>query len=202
MDDSPSRRIVLGAQGPWKLVFKHGNIFDRLNCEEKPWQVYAGDWFPQCYSLATFGLGHRVGRGFEPFANFRVQVSDPSYAPAYTFIEPDYGRTHSDFRCGNSQHPLDDVARGDQLIKDVYHAIRQSPHWETSVLIITWDEHGGFYDHVTPPASVAPAAPDDNTVGIIWSPWEGIPPWPVDFNTYGFDFTQLGPRVPRWSSRR
>ena len=53
-------------------------------------------------------------------------------------------------------HPLDDVTRGERLIKDVYEAIRKSPHWETSVLIVTFDEHGGFYDHVAPPAAVPP----------------------------------------------
>ena len=49
-----------------------------------------------------------------------------------------------DFSCGNSMHPLDDVTRGEALIKQVYETIRNSPHWEHSLLIVTFDEHGGW----------------------------------------------------------
>ena len=76
-------------------------------------------------------------------------------------------------------HPLDDVTRGERLIKDIYEAIRSSPHWESSMLIVTFDEHGGFYDHVAPPAAVPPG---DVAVD--------------SYNHYGFKFDQLGVRVP------
>src|SRR5208282_6490406 len=84
------------------------------------------------------------------------------------------------FRCGNSQHPMDDVTRGEKLLKSVYKAIRNSPHWENSLLIITYDEHGGFYDHVPPPIEVAPG-------DSITDPAN---------NRYNFNFQQLGVRVP------
>jgi phospholipase C len=51
--------------------------------------------------------------------------------------------------------------------------------WNTSVLIITWDEHGGFFDHVAPPAAPPPGDPS-----------------PKDNNKYGFAFDRFGPRVP------
>jgi len=72
------------------------------------------------------------------------------------------------------------VRRGDELIKDVYETIRNSPVWEHSLLIITWDEHGGFYDHVAPPAAAAPG--DAQADGVE--------------NHHQFAFDQLGPRVP------
>ena len=56
----------------------------------------------------------------------------------------------------NHQHPVASVLEGERLIKNVYETIRQSKHWESSVLIITYDEHGGFYDHVVPPEAVPP----------------------------------------------
>jgi phospholipase C len=116
-------------------------------------------------------------------SDFADDVTD-GYDPVFTFIEPHYGNilpgTSEDYMCGTSQHPLDDVTRGEQLIKDVYEAIRNSDQWERSVLIITWDEHGGFYDHVPPPAAVAP----------------GDPPGDPNYVQVGFDFRQLGPRVP------
>ncbi len=76
-------------------------------------------------------------------------------------------------------HPLDDVTRGEKLIKNVYETIRNSPHWEKSMLIVTFDEHGGFYDHVIP----GPA----------------VPPGDVITQSYvqnHFQFDQLGVRVP------
>jgi phospholipase C len=71
------------------------------------------------------------------------------------------------------------VTRGEALVKKVYESIRQSPHWESSVLVITYDEHGGFYDHVPPPATVPP--------GDFVNPMS---------NSNGFTFEVLGTRVP------
>src|ERR1017187_9655974 len=60
--------------------------------------------------------------------------------------------------------------------------VRISMHWNQSMLILTWDEHGGFFDHVTPPpAKRIPA---------------GSPPKDIEGKSYGFMFDQYGPRVP------
>lgn len=90
--------------------------------------------------------------------------------PAYTFLEPDWGST------GNSQHPNYDVALGEQLIHDVYYALRNGKGWNQTLLIVTYDEHGGCYDHIPPPQG---AVPPDNCQG-----------------EYGFDFRRFGVRVP------
>ena len=71
------------------------------------------------------------------------------------------------------------MTRGEELIKATHEAIRNSPVWNNSLLIITWDEHGGFYDHVFPGAAPAPA--------------DGAP---TTFNRHGFTFDLYGPRVP------
>jgi phospholipase C len=89
---------------------------------------------------------------------------------AFSFLEPSWNST------GNSQHPNYDVALGEQLILDTYRAVAAGPNWASTLLIVTYDEHGGCYDHVPPPAS---ATPPDDCVG-----------------EYGFDFTRFGPRVP------
>lgn len=68
---------------------------------------------------------------------------------------------------------------GEQLIRRVYETIRNSPHWPYSLLLITYDEHGGFYDHDLPPATAVP--PGD------------VPTVP---NQPPFDFRQYGVRVP------
>jgi phospholipase C len=90
--------------------------------------------------------------------------------PAYSFIEPDFSPT------GNDQHPNYDVSRGEHLIHDVYYALRNGPAWDQTLLVVTYDEHGGCYDHVAPPQGATP--PDD---------CEG---------EYGFDFKRFGIRVP------
>ncbi|MBV9787760.1 MAG: hypothetical protein JOZ51_06290 [Chloroflexi bacterium] len=69
--------------------------------------------------------------------------------------------------------------RGEHLLASVYSAIRNSPYWNTSLLIITYDEHGGLYDSVAP--GPAPAPGDNPNYG---------------YNTYGFNFEQYGVRVP------
>jgi phospholipase C len=103
------------------------------------------------------------------------------YDYAYTFIEPNYGDVvNNTYLGGTSQHPLDNIVCGEWVIKFVYEAIRKSPLSNDSLLIVTWDEHGGFYDHLPPGPIVAP---DDNS---LTSP----------LNKYGLTFTQLGVRVP------
>jgi phospholipase C len=90
--------------------------------------------------------------------------------PAYSFVEPEWGTS------GNSQHPNYDVALGEQLIHDVYYALRNGKGWNQTLLVVTYDEHGGCYDHVAPPGG---ATPPDDSVG-----------------EYGFDFKRFGVRVP------
>src|SRR5262249_53258096 len=78
---------------------------------------------------------------------------------------------------GNSQHPNYDVALGEQLMHDVYYALRKGPGWNDTLLIITYDEHGGNFDHVAPPHTATP--PNDGSVG-----------------EFGFAFTRFGVPIP------
>jgi hypothetical protein len=83
---------------------------------------------------------------------FEQAGGDADEFPEYAFIEPRFFGADE-----NDQHPPADVRRGEQLIAQVYNAIRGNPKlWESTLLIVTYDEHGGFYDHVRPPTSVAP----------------------------------------------
>ncbi|XP_068669259.1 non-specific phospholipase C1-like [Aristolochia californica] len=79
----------------------------------------------------------------------------------------------------NDDHPSHDVALGQKLVKEVYETLRSSPQWNETALLITYDEHGGFYDHVPTPVSDVP-----NPDGII-----GPDP-------FYFRFDRLGVRVP------
>jgi len=80
----------------------------------------------------------------------------------------------------NDDHPSHDVAIGQRFVKEVYETLRASPQWKEMALLITYDEHGGFYDHVPTPVRHVPSP--DGIIGRI--------------GPYEFRFDRLGVRVP------
>ncbi len=178
LDDSPSFSREFKSILYDGFKFDNGTIYDRLDSEDHDWMIYCDDEFPQVLSIA--GMRSHFTKHFTPFNLFKQDVSNPLFSKSYVFIEPDYHAFTGNFRGGNSQHPMDDITRGEKMLKEIYETIRQSPHWESSLLIITYDEHGGFYDHVVPPATVHPG-------DSITDPSN---------NHNNFDFQQLGVRVP------
>jgi phospholipase C len=177
LDDSPTNAEMFAWETLHGFEFKNGTVFDALAARSAtPWRIYTGGDFPNVAALKGVHQPQLL-----PFNDFARDVENSVYPWLYTFIEPNYGNIlDGTYEGGTSQHPLDSVAHGEALIKTVYESIRRSPHWNKSLLIVTWDEHGGFYDHVAPPATVAPgdAGP-------------GSP-----HNKHGFTFEQLGVRVP------
>ncbi len=177
--------IISGVFGGFK--FENGHIFDELDSKCIDWAIFAGDKFPNCILMDGM-IGEQIdiasGR-INDMDTFEARVNNPAFKEKFIFIEPKYDggsewdpRTH-DYICGNSMHPLDDVTRGEKLVKQVYETIRNSPLWEKSALIIVFDEHGGFYDHVKPPKAVPPG-------DLVTFSDDGV----------NFKFNQLGVRVP------
>jgi phospholipase C len=84
-----------------------------------------------------------------------VEATNPlllSAICARTFIEPDYNGVTE-----NDDHPPHDVMKAQKLLADVYNALRANPElWASTLLVLLYHEHGGFYDHVEPPAAVPP----------------------------------------------
>jgi phospholipase C len=72
--------------------------------------------------------------------------------PSFSIVEPNYGVLPGS-EGGNDDHPSHDITLGQIFLGSVYQALAQSPQWERCLLIITYDEHGGFYDHVSPPTA-------------------------------------------------
>jgi len=99
--------------------------------------------------------------------------------PALSFVEPRFNdlSTPGDFFGASDQHPDHNMRLGERVINFVYEAVRKNKQtWESTLLLITYDEHGGLYDHVPPPETVNPGdKPADSTI---------------------FDFKRLGVRVP------
>lgn len=163
---------------------QRGSIFGLLADHGLDWRIYNDRWSaysrePKLHS-GVFPIVSAL-QGVSIFdvhdvTNLAADLADP-YPYQLTFIEPNYGDVlFASYGGGSSQHPLDSLAAGDALLAAVYQAIRQSPIWDTSLLIVTHDEHGGFYDHMEPPAAVPPG----DKVG----------------SRHKFDFARLGVRVP------
>jgi phospholipase C len=66
----------------------------------------------------------------------------------------------------NDDHPPSDIRAGQELVLELYHALVNSPNWANTVLVITYDEHGGFYDHIVPPAVPAGDRSGYGTFGV------------------------------------
>lgn len=126
------------------------NRFEQAGLHD--WMIYFHD-FAQAHTLLRLLPLHDH---FQPYSRFAADCQRGDL-PAYSFIEPQY---YPDlFHSENDQHPPSVVALGEQLIADVYNCLRASKLWTRTLLIITYDEHGGCYDHVPPPAAAQPEAP-------------------------------------------
>jgi phospholipase C len=187
--------------GKWEIdgfPFSRGSIFQALDNASIQYRFYS-DFDPSpgsSYGLSLFSDDPQSGSlagaipqasslqgvslmDFHSLSSFASDLQGP-YPCTYTFIEPHYGDiARGTYAGGSSQHPVDDIAGGQNLVQAVYEAIRNSPYWNSSLLIITFDEHGGFYDSVAPGAATAPGD----------HPHDGL-------NKHGFTFEQYGPRVP------
>ena len=143
-------------------------IFDRLNERQIPWLVYFYD-FPSSLILRHQRRAENL-RNYQRIDRFFESARRPAKDfPAFAFVEPKYFGVDQ-----NDDHPPHNIMKAQKLIADVYNAIRSNPAlWATTLLVVVYDEHGGFYDHVEPPAA---EPPDDHT------------------EEFGFD--RLGVRVP------
>lgn len=144
------------------------SIFGALEKHGVPWKIY-GYSTPPLTRLDFPDTKPAPATRFGLFTDFQADAA-AGKLPGYAFLEPSWGST------GNSQHPNYNVAKGEQLLLATYRAVRNGPAWDSTLLIITYDEHGGCFDHVPPPWGATPP---------VGSPGE-----------FGFDFTRFGPRVP------
>ncbi len=136
---------------PTHFPYLMETVFNRLEAAGQRWRVYFHD-IPQSATLAK--LWNRVAN-FRHFEEHFANDAAAGNLPAYSFIEPRYFADPLLNKIPNDEHPPHNVAYGEELMAAVYNAVRAGPGWKNTLLVITYDEHGGCYDHVVPP----PAAP-------------------------------------------
>jgi phospholipase C len=182
-----------------EYFYDQNTIYDELSDKKISWSIYHHG-MPHTLLLARLWDKpehfHRMGNFFKDAAGAEGNF------PEYAFIEPSYGGTDE-----NDQHPPTDLRKGEYLIAQVYNALRGNEAlWKTTLFVLLYDEHGGFYDHVFPPKAIPP---DDRTSeyafdryglrvpAILISPWvqKGL-------NSSVYDHTSLLKYlIAKWSLR-
>src|SRR5262249_23179348 len=116
-------------------------VFDRLSEKGISWRVYYHD-IPQSICFVRQRLAVNVARYF-PMAQFYQDARGlEADFPPFCLIEPDYNGVTE-----NDDHPPHDVMKAQKLMADVYNALRSNQKlWQATLLVVVYDEHGGFYD--------------------------------------------------------
>lgn len=181
----PNRLYMLSATsagmtetGTWFMdqvgqLYPQPTIFDQVASEGMTWKHYFND---TPWELFLESVAHNP-QNVQSMEQFYIDAQTGNL-PNFAWINPRAGVNLTLLQGSNDDHPDHDVALGEQYYKDIYEALRASPQWNETLFVITYDEHGGFYDHVPPPMNVPP--PGDN-----------IPSYPDSF-----DFNRLGIRIP------
>jgi phospholipase C len=173
-------------------------IFNLLSTTGKTWKVYCGGWtitsLVHLTQRQVWDFAVRPGY-FAHVSDFLADAATAGGLPGYSFIEPNYmdSLVHGP---ENDMHPeshpfqlfgRSNVEQGENLVYQIYNAVRKSPDWDKILLVILFDEHGGCYDHAGPP--------DTSHCSFAISPDSVVIP-PNKPGGTGFRFDRLGVRVP------
>ena len=171
------------AHNAFKRPFTSKTVYQLLEGKGLAWACY----FHDLNDLMQFSALERTPAHFRRFDKWAADVAAGNL-PTYTFLFPRFmnGKdANGDALMANSQHAPEDARFAEHLIADVYDALAANHNlFKESALIVTYDEHGGFHDHVIPGAAPNPDGQDspnpDDTAGFA----------PV------FSFDRIGLRVP------
>jgi phospholipase C len=157
------------------------SIYERMLAAGRTTKLYYFD--PSSSTQEVVNLLKNQPQIFGTYQQFLEDCKNNAL-PDYSFVEPNYSDHPGDDGgelLASDQHPDHDVQAGEVFIASIYDAIRQNPDlWQSTALLITYDEHGGIYDHVPPPACI----PDGFHAPL------------ADTNNMPFAFDRLGVRVP------
>jgi phospholipase C len=145
-------------------------IFNVLTEIEADWAVYNDSIFESATRLQFPKLWDVLLEGhFHDFDDFQ-EAARQGKLPRYSFVEPSF------LVNPNDEHPPHDLLLGERFLWQVWNALASGAHWESTLLLITYDEHGGCCDHQAPPWGAT--APDSRRAAN------------------GFAFDRYGVRVP------
>ena len=187
-------RLNLDAEGFWEFDNSHPlrpvftpTIFDYLTQQGVSWR-----YFESYYCFLRFFEGHTFDT-----TNI-VSFDDPEFGflnlaktgdlPSVSFIDPHFIELPPD---GNCDGPPADIQKGQDLVRQVVNAVVSGANWAKTLLIITYDEHGGIFDHVPPPAAVK-NSPESLAIYGVRVPTFVISPWVKPGSVFGHDGIAVG----------
>jgi phospholipase C len=173
----------------------NGTIFDRLSAHDISWRSYFVD-LPMTAIIPSIVEKHPTH--ISQVTNFFLDAA-LGHLPAVSFVDPEIGagdeigglmlnskipalqqfKKFVRSQGGDEENPQD-VQYGEAFVASIVNAVMSSPQWSRTLLVWTYDEHGGYYDHVAPPRVLAP----DNIKPVLPS------------GSAKGNYTLLGPRVP------
>ncbi len=174
-------------------------IFDELTKRRVSWKIYAQDFkgvpgiLPGVARLNAFFGPKKMTERLVMWGGIRIWgIADFKLdaklgkLPQVAFVDATIFENVN----GNDDHPPADIQNGQAFVSDVVHTVLKSPEWPSTALFITYDEHGGIYDHVAPPAA---CAPDDIAPNLAQD--DDDPQYAANQDFPG-GFDRLGVRVP------
>jgi phospholipase C len=162
------RNDVPGATG-----YTQPTVFNLLDQKHISWKIYYSQL--AFADLFAYVRNHAPGN-VVPIADYYADAAAGTL-PQVAFVDPIFVATNT---VENDEHPPSNVQVGENFAANVISALFKSPNWGSSAMFLTYDEHGGFYDHLPPPAAVPPDA---------------IPPMLIPGDTPGA-FDRYGIRLP------
>jgi phospholipase C len=155
-------------------------IFEVLQEHGVDWNIFFSD-LPFALIFKTLTQDAQYTARMRPISEFldRAATGD---LPSMAWLDPNFQDVPDGTDNATDDHPPGDVARGQQFVGQIFNALADSPVWSKTLLVITYDEHGGFYDHVEPPGTPPrkDGPKDDNpnltryglrVPALIVSPW-------------------------------
>ncbi len=156
-------------------------VFDELSARGVDWAIYV-DWFPHIprvgASVGASFMSRWAGNRIRTMSDFSDEAKSGTLPPV-VFLDASINEDVN----GEDEHPPGDIQIGQKFVSDRVHELFESPQWSKMALFITYDEHGGIYDHVAPP----PACPPDGIAPVLENDEDRE--WPGAFD-------RLGVRVP------
>jgi kumamolisin len=167
------------ARNDWSLALSSVTIYEQVQASGRTWAVYYSDQ----NEVAQYSRINTQRANFKLYETGFAADAAAGKLANYVFIIPRFAGSATAGPV-TSMHAPQDVRPADQLVADVYAALRASPQWPQTLFAVTFDEHGGYFDHADPPKAVNP---------------DGInSPAPGDKASFAppFAFDRLGLRVP------
>jgi phospholipase C len=162
----------------WTYPERDALVFDELEKRGVRWDIYADGLPPETCAAGPNIVARWPNHDpLHPVSDFLAQAQAGTL-PQVAFVDAYFGH---DGPSGTDEHPPADIQFGQQFVSQIVQAVMASPQWAHLALFFTYDEHGGYFDHLAPPPACKPDA---------------IEPALAEGDTTGGHFDRYGVRVP------